>query len=170
MWDLQHIASLDPESLLLLTHTHLLMGFRKACANYSRIRARHLAFFLLCIIWNQVPRRLWIARLLLLSFLGFFVVGPGVLNRTTGSGTLIQVGLRFADAGRRGASLRRALRPWRSLAWQRGLRYAIGVEWWQLKVPSHCNCCLLLYCQGTMSFFKSIRRSLSDLRRSPSLI
>lgn len=128
MWDLQHIASLDPESLLLLTHTHLLMGFRKACANYSRIRARHLAFFLLCIIWNQVPRRLWIARLLLLSFLGFFVVGPGVLNRTTGSGTLIQVGLRFADAGRRGASLRRALRPWRSLAWQRGLRYAIGVE------------------------------------------
>lgn len=66
--------------------------------------------------------------LLLLSFLGFVVAGPGVLNRNTGRGILIQVGLRFADAGCRRASLRRALRPWRSLAWQRGLRYAIGVE------------------------------------------
>lgn len=110
-------------------HTCLLMGSRKACANYSRIGARHLAFFLLCIIWNQVPRRLWIARsLMLLSFLGFVVAGPGVLNRTTGSVILIQVGLKFADAGCCRASLRRALRPWRSLAWQRGLRYAIGVE------------------------------------------
>lgn len=111
------IASLDLESLLLLTTRILLIGSRKACANYSRIGARHLAFFLLCIISNQIPRRLWIARLLLLlSFLGFSVAVPGVLNRTTGSVTLIHVGLGLADAGCRKALLRRALRPWRSLA------------------------------------------------------